>query len=92
MRLAKAGKARFFIKTVLMFYTFCSFVFLCEVFERMVNARHFSTGLLSTFCFSFTCIVISTVMPSRFVVSVAVLLYALCVANIYVGGKEGLAV
>ncbi len=72
---------QFVVGALLVFSAFYSFIFLYRILRELVELKRIDACLLTAFFFSFAYILLSTMVPDHFVVSMMLLLLTLYVAG-----------
>ncbi len=74
---------QFVVATIIIFCSFYSFIIIYRIFREIIELKRFDATLLSAFFFSFAYILVASIVPDHFIMSMFMLLLTL-----YVAGKK----
>lgn len=82
MMLTGINCVQFIVGAILVFCAFYSFIFLYRIFREVIGTQRFEANLLSAFYFSFAYIMVSSMVPDHFVMSMLILLMILYISGV----------
>lgn len=87
MMLTGINCVQFIVGAILVFCAFYSFIFIYRIFREVIGTARFEANLLSAFYFSFAYVMVSSMVPDHFIMSMVILLMTLYISGICI--KKG---
>lgn len=87
MMLTGFNLVQYIVGIILVFCAFYSFIFLYRIFREVIGTERFDANLLSAFYFSFAYVMVSSMVPDHFVLSMKLLLMTLYISGVCI--KKG---
>lgn len=87
MTLTGINCVQYVVGIILVFCAFYSFIFLYRIFREVIGTDRFDANLLSAFYFSFAYVMVSSMVPDHFILSMMLLLMTLYISGVCI--KKG---